>query len=100
MLLVPKYLCHPDSCETFQIRVCQSNVTVSLKNCSHLVDVLQVYGYARRFAKMGIVETLVHTLHEGLSSPCVVSACIALKAVAVNVSLLYVVIRHNCCSLS
>ncbi|KAL3515248.1 hypothetical protein ACH5RR_022150 [Cinchona calisaya] len=44
----------------------------------------QVYGYARTFAKLGIVETLVHTLNEGLSSPCVVSASIALKAVAVN----------------
>lgn len=59
--------------------------TVSLR--PHLVYVLQVYGYARTFAKIGIVETLVHTLHEGLSSPGVVSASIALKAVAVNVSL-------------
>lgn len=33
------------------------------------------------------METLVETLSEGLSSPNIVSASIALKAVAVNVSL-------------
>ncbi|XP_027160152.1 armadillo repeat-containing protein 6 [Coffea eugenioides] len=59
-------------------------VRVLLTADDNRVVASQVYGYARRFAKMGIVETLVHTLHEGLSSPCVVSACIALKAVAVN----------------
>ncbi|XP_059653925.1 uncharacterized protein LOC132300733 [Cornus florida] len=44
----------------------------------------QVYGYARRFAKIGIAQALVEALHEGLSSPGLVSASIALKAVAVN----------------
>ncbi|WCJ33766.1 ARM repeat superfamily protein [Euphorbia peplus] len=44
----------------------------------------QVYGYARRFAKIGIAEALVESLHGGLTSPSLVSACIALKAVAVN----------------
>ncbi|KAH0451989.1 hypothetical protein IEQ34_019288 [Dendrobium chrysotoxum] len=44
----------------------------------------QVYGYARRFAKVGIADALVDALHDGLSSSSLVSACIALKAVAVN----------------
>ncbi|KAL8238253.1 hypothetical protein R6Q59_019334 [Mikania micrantha] len=44
----------------------------------------QVYGYARQFAKIGIAEALVESLEGGISSPCLVSATIALKAVAVN----------------
>ncbi|CAN0878984.1 Protein THALLO [Linum grandiflorum] len=44
----------------------------------------EVYGYARRFAKIGIPVALVESLHEGLASSSLVSACIALKAVAVN----------------
>ncbi|KDP38234.1 hypothetical protein JCGZ_04877 [Jatropha curcas] len=44
----------------------------------------QVYGYARRFAKIGIAGALVQSLHGGLTSPSLVSATIALKAVAVN----------------
>ncbi|KAM7474920.1 hypothetical protein LguiB_022163 [Lonicera macranthoides] len=44
----------------------------------------QVYGYARKFAKIGIAESLVDSLREGLSSPSLVSASIALKSVAVN----------------
>ncbi|XP_022972348.1 armadillo repeat-containing protein 6 [Cucurbita maxima] len=44
----------------------------------------QVYGYARRFAKIGIANALVDSLHGGLNSPGLVSASIALKAVAVN----------------
>lgn len=47
---------------------------------------LQVYGYARRFAKIGIASALVDSLQAGLSSPSLVSASIALRAVAVNVS--------------
>lgn len=46
----------------------------------------QVYGYARRFAKLGIADALVKALSDGLSAPILASACIALKAVAVNVS--------------
>ncbi|MFS7998415.1 putative armadillo repeat-containing protein [Helianthus anomalus] len=46
----------------------------------------QVYGYARQFAKVGIAEALVESLKDGISSPGLVSATIALKAVAVNVS--------------
>ncbi|KAJ8766622.1 hypothetical protein K2173_001142 [Erythroxylum novogranatense] len=44
----------------------------------------QVYGYARRFAKIGIAGSLVDSLCAGLTSPILVSASIALKAVAVN----------------
>lgn len=48
---------------------------------------IQVFGYARKFAKLGIAEVLVDSLQEGISSSSLVSASIALKAVAVNVSL-------------
>nr|XP_043621206.1 armadillo repeat-containing protein 6 [Erigeron canadensis] len=44
----------------------------------------QVYGYARQFAKNGIAEVLVKSLKDGISSTSLVSATIALKAVAVN----------------
>ncbi|KAM6541679.1 hypothetical protein CsatB_006126 [Cannabis sativa] len=44
----------------------------------------QVYGYARKFAKIGIAEALVASLQTELTSPSLVSASIALKAVAVN----------------
>lgn len=44
----------------------------------------QVYGYARKFAKIGIAESLVDSLSAGLSSPDLVSACTTLKAIAVN----------------
>ncbi|CAN1307314.1 Armadillo repeat-containing protein 6 [Linum perenne] len=44
----------------------------------------EVYGYARRFAKIGIPVALVESLHAGLTSQSLISACIALKAVAVN----------------
>jgi hypothetical protein len=47
----------------------------------------QVYGYARNFAKIGVAGALVDSLHAGLSSPGLVSASIALKAITVNVSL-------------
>ena len=46
----------------------------------------QVYGYARKFAKIGIAEALVDSLSAGVSSHDLISACITLRAVAVNVS--------------
>jgi len=46
----------------------------------------QVYGYARKFAKIGIAEALVDSLSAGLSSCDLVSACTTLKVIAVNVS--------------
>ncbi|KAK9166865.1 hypothetical protein Scep_002056 [Stephania cephalantha] len=44
----------------------------------------QVYGYARRFAEIGIAQELVDEFHEELSSVNLVSACTALKTIAVN----------------
>ncbi|CAA6659500.1 unnamed protein product [Spirodela intermedia] len=44
----------------------------------------QVYGYARKFAQIGISDALVEALKDGLHSPGVISICVALKAVAVN----------------
>lgn len=57
-----------------------------LKSCDECLQ-FQVYGYARRFAQIGIAAVLVDALHEGISSPSLASASIALKAVAVNVCL-------------
>ncbi|KAK2991476.1 hypothetical protein RJ640_016511 [Escallonia rubra] len=59
-------------------------IRVLLTSDDNRVAASQVYGYARRFAKKGIAEVLVNSLHEGLTSPSLVSASIALKAVAVN----------------
>ncbi|THU57745.1 hypothetical protein C4D60_Mb03t06740 [Musa balbisiana] len=44
----------------------------------------QVFGYARKFAKVGISDALVQALGEGLSLSNLAAACTALKAVAVN----------------
>lgn len=44
----------------------------------------QVYGYARKFAKVGIAGALVDSIRDGLGSSNLIQASIALKAVAVN----------------
>uniref|UniRef100_A0A1D1XXS1 Armadillo repeat-containing protein 6 n=1 Tax=Anthurium amnicola TaxID=1678845 RepID=A0A1D1XXS1_9ARAE len=44
----------------------------------------QVYGYARRFAQVGIADALVVALKNVPRSPSTISVCTALKAVAVN----------------
>ncbi|KAL2347847.1 hypothetical protein Fmac_001847 [Flemingia macrophylla] len=44
----------------------------------------QVYGYARKFAKIGIAEALVDSLSAELSAPDLISACTTLKVIAVN----------------
>lgn len=59
-------------------------IRVLLTSDDNRVVASQVFGYARKFAKMGIVENLIEAIGEGLSSPTVVAACTALKAVAVN----------------
>ncbi|MBA0733342.1 hypothetical protein Gogos_017371 [Gossypium gossypioides] len=59
-------------------------IRVLLTSDDNRVVASEVYGYARRFAKIGIAKALVESLHGGLSSPSLVSASIALKAVAVN----------------
>ncbi|XVF45186.1 hypothetical protein PTKIN_Ptkin02bG0184800 [Pterospermum kingtungense] len=60
------------------------SIRVLLSPDDNRVVASQVYGYARRFAKIGIARALVESLHEGLSSSSLVSASIALKAVSVN----------------
>ncbi|KAI3446026.1 hypothetical protein Pfo_002691 [Paulownia fortunei] len=59
-------------------------IRVILSSDDNRVVASQVFGYARKFSKLGIAEVLVDSLREGLSSPCLISASIALKAVAVN----------------
>lgn len=59
-------------------------IRVLLTSDDNRVVASEVYGYARRFANIGIAEALLESLQAGLSSPGLVSACIALKAVAVN----------------
>jgi len=66
----------------YEISIISVLCTLQLCNTFHI----QVYGYARKFAKIGITDALVDSLHTGLSSPDLVSACITLKATAVNVS--------------
>lgn len=47
---------------------------------------IQVFGHARRFASLGIANAIVDALKGAQpSSSSVVCACVALKAVAVNV---------------
>ncbi|KAL9224977.1 hypothetical protein vseg_000951 [Gypsophila vaccaria] len=55
-----------------------------LTSDDYRVAASQVFGYARRFAKLGIADALALSLSQGLTSPSLVSACVALKAVAVN----------------
>ncbi|XP_034917020.1 uncharacterized protein [Populus alba] len=60
------------------------SIRVLLTPDDNRVVASQVYGYARRFAKIGIAIALVESLRSGLTSPSLVSASVALKAVAVN----------------
>ncbi|KAK8622285.1 hypothetical protein V6N13_117208 [Hibiscus sabdariffa] len=59
-------------------------IRVLLTSDDNRVVASEVYGYARRFAKIGIARALVESLQGRLSLPILVSASIALKAVAVN----------------
>ncbi|GMH16226.1 hypothetical protein Nepgr_018067 [Nepenthes gracilis] len=59
-------------------------IRILLTSDDNRVVASQVYGYARKFAEIGVAEALVDSLSEALSSPSVVSASVALKAVAVN----------------
>ncbi|XP_047341394.1 armadillo repeat-containing protein 6 [Impatiens glandulifera] len=61
-----------------------NSVRVLLTPDDNRVVASQVYGYARRFAKIGIAEVLVDSLREGINSPSLVSAATALKTIAVN----------------
>ncbi|KAJ6905985.1 armadillo repeat-containing protein 6-like [Populus alba x Populus x berolinensis] len=66
------------------IRGLYDSIRVLLTPDDNRVVASQVYGYARRFAKIGIARALGESLRAGLTSPSLVSASIALKAVAVN----------------
>ncbi|KAH6825934.1 ARM repeat superfamily protein [Perilla frutescens var. hirtella] len=59
-------------------------IHVILSSDDNRVVASQVFGYARKFSKSGIAGVLVDSLREGLSSPCLISASIALKSIAVN----------------
>jgi hypothetical protein len=50
---------------------------------------MQVFGYSRKFAEIGIAEVLVIALREQVAPSSLPSACAALKAIAVNVSINY-----------
>ncbi|KAA8521847.1 hypothetical protein F0562_004145 [Nyssa sinensis] len=47
-------------------------IRILLTPADNRVVASQVFGYARKFAKIGIAEALVDALHEGLSSPSLV----------------------------
>ncbi|XP_074292932.1 uncharacterized protein LOC141619811 [Silene latifolia] len=59
-------------------------IRVLLTSDDHRVAASQVFGYARRFAKLGIADALANSLRQGLTSSSLVSASVALKAVVVN----------------
>ncbi|KAL9264446.1 Armadillo repeat-containing protein [Drosera capensis] len=59
-------------------------IRVLLTSDDNCVVASQVNGYARKFAESGVAEALVQSLAEGISSASLVSASVALKAVAVN----------------
>nr|GLL23679.1 armadillo repeat-containing protein 6 [Ipomoea trifida] len=59
-------------------------IRVLLTSDDNRVVASQVFGYARRFAKIGIAEALVGSLNQGIRTPSLMSACNALKAIAVN----------------
>ncbi|XP_072982576.1 uncharacterized protein [Typha latifolia] len=46
----------------------------------------QVYGYARKFAKIGVANVLVDVLRVGVDSARLASTCASLKAIAVNLA--------------
>ncbi|KMZ73426.1 putative Armadillo repeat-containing protein [Zostera marina] len=59
-------------------------VRVLLTPDDNRVLVSQVFGYSRRFFKIGVANVLVDAIHDNLRSNCLVSICIALRAVSVN----------------
>ncbi|OAY81973.1 armadillo repeat-containing protein 6 [Ananas comosus] len=67
-----------------ELRSLYDAIRVLLTPDDSRVAASQVYGYARRFAKIGIPDVLVNALRKGVSSSSLPSACAALKAIAVN----------------
>lgn len=70
-------------------------ICILLTSDDNRVVASQVFGYARKFAKLGIAEVLVDSLQEGINSPSLVSASIALKTVAVNDEICRSVANHG-----
>ncbi|KAI3947659.1 hypothetical protein MKX01_034324 [Papaver californicum] len=81
--------------DEFLVKILSDNSKYSIPSAYDAIRILltpddgrvvasQVYGYTRRFAEVGVAGVLVDSLHEGFNSPNLLSACIALKAVAVN----------------
>ncbi|CAH9057670.1 unnamed protein product [Cuscuta europaea] len=68
---------------------------VLLTSDDNRVIASQVFGYARRFAKIGVVEALVGSLSQGIRSPSMLPACNALKLVAVNEEICRAVADNN-----
>ncbi|XP_010530876.1 PREDICTED: armadillo repeat-containing protein 6 [Tarenaya hassleriana] len=66
------------------IRGMYDAIRVLLTPDDNRVVASQVYGYARTFAKLGIARALTEALQAGVGSDSLVSASIALKAIAVN----------------
>ncbi|KAL4615510.1 hypothetical protein ACB092_07G130800 [Castanea dentata] len=82
--LIMQILSDPSGQSKGSIQSLYDAIRILLTPDDNRVVASQVYGYARRFAKIGIARALVDSLHAGLSSPGLVSASIALKAIAVN----------------
>ncbi|XP_010447171.1 PREDICTED: armadillo repeat-containing protein 6-like [Camelina sativa] len=66
------------------VRALYDAICVLLTPDDSRVVASQVYGYARTFAKLGIATALTEALQAGIGSDSLVSASIALKAIAVN----------------
>ncbi|KAG2705481.1 hypothetical protein I3760_05G055400 [Carya illinoinensis] len=82
--LIMRILSDPHGQSRGSIQSIYDSIRVLLTPDDNRVVASQVYGYARVFAKIGVARALVDSLHAGLSSPGLVTASIALKAVAVN----------------
>ncbi|KAK4563018.1 hypothetical protein RGQ29_005488 [Quercus rubra] len=82
--LIMQILSDPSGQSKGSIQSLYDAIRILLTPDDNRVVASQVYGYARRLAKIGIARALVDSLHAGLSSPGLVSASIALKAIAVN----------------
>nr|CAD1826981.1 unnamed protein product [Ananas comosus var. bracteatus] len=84
-----------------ELRSLYDAIRVLLTPDDSRVAASQVYGYARRFAKIGIPDVLVNALRKGVSSSSLPSACAALKAIAVNDEICLSISENAraCCSL-
>ncbi|XP_059443781.1 uncharacterized protein LOC132175752 [Corylus avellana] len=82
--LIMRILSDPSGLSKGSIYSLYDTIRILLTPDDNRVVASQVYGYARNFAKIGVAGALVDSLHAGISSPGLVSASIALKAITVN----------------